>query len=329
LKPVVEIIMKAIVVQEPGGPEVLRIEEVSDPTPGAGQVVVKIGAAGVNPFETLRRAGTPPYNTGPLPYTPGCDGAGEIVAVGLDSKWKVGDRVFVWSPKGSGTYAELALCDQDDVYPLADSVSFEQGAAIGVPYATAHRALFGKANGQKDEFVFIHGATGGVGVAAIQLAQRAGLKVGGSAGDAEGEEFLESLGVRYTTNHKVSDHLSDVLGMTCGAGCDIILEMAAHVNLGKDPEVLAPGGRIVVIGSRGEVTVNPRDWMSREAVVYGMTLFNTPPAQMREILNDVAAGLADGSLQPVIGQKFSLDEAPQAHAAILEGGARGKIVLTL
>lgn len=321
--------MKAIVVQEPGGPEVLRVEEVPDPTPSGKQVVVKIGAAGVNPFETLRRAGTPPYHTGAFPYTPGCDGAGEIVAVGPDSSHKVGERVFLWSPKGSGTYAQMTLCDENDVYPLADEISFQQGAALGVPYATAHRALFGKANGQKGEFVFIHGATGGVGVAAIQLAQRAGLKVGGSAGDSEGEEFLESLGVRYTTNHKAPDHLSDVLGMTCGAGCDIILEMAAHINLGKDPEVLAPGGRIVVIGSRGEVTVNPRDWMSREAIVYGMTLFNTPAAQIREILTDVSEGLSDGSLAPIIGEEFSLEEASQAHSAVGKSGARGKIVLTI
>jgi NADPH2:quinone reductase len=321
--------MKAIVVQEPGGPELLKIEEVPDPTPGPGQIVIQIGAAGVNPFETLRRAGTPPYNTGPYPYTPGCDGAGEVVAVGPDSKWKVGDRVFTWSPKGSGTYAELMLCDQDDAYPLADGITFQQGAALGVPYATAHRAMFGKANGKPGEFVFIHGATGGVGVAAIQLAQRAGLKVGGSAGDSDGEAFLESLGVRYTTNHKAPDHLSDVLGMTCGAGCDIILEMAAQVNLGKDPQVLAPNGRIVVIGSQGEVTVNPRDWMSREAAVFGMSLFNTPPAQIKEILSDISAGIAEGQLSPVIGQEFALEDAPKAHAAILESGARGKIVLTI
>ncbi|RYG64562.1 NADPH:quinone reductase [bacterium] len=321
--------MKAIVVEDHGGPEVLQIQEVPDPTPGPGQVVVKLGAAGVNPFETLRRAGTPPYNVGPMPYTPGCDGAGEIVAVGEGTHWKGGDRVFTWSPKGSGTYAELMLCSQDDVYPLADNVTFEQGAAIGVPYATAHRALFGKANGKAGEFVFIHGATGGVGIAAIQLAKRAGLKIGGSAGDAAGEEFLESLGVRYTANHSQVDHMSDVLGMTCGAGCDIILEMAAHRNLGSDGGALAPGGRIVVIGSRGEVSVNPRDWMGREAVVYAMSLFNTPPDQIQEIFSDISAGLAEGQLSPIIGQEFALEDAAEAHQAILKSGARGKIILKI
>ena len=320
--------MKAIVVRDFGGPEALQIEEIADPTPQSGQVVVKIHAAGVNPIETYRRAGTPPYNSGPLPYTPGSDGAGEIVALGTGvENWKIGDRVFVYSPKGSGTYAQMCVCSEDDVFALPENVSFEQGAALGVSYATAHRALFGKANAKSGEFVFIHGATGGVGTAAIQLAQRAGLKVGGSAGSAAGEAFLEDLGVRYTTNHNANDYLSDVLGMTCGRGCDIVLEMLANQNLGADPQVLAPFGRIVVIGNRGEATVNPRDWMMRDATIFGMTLFNVSPAELREIYADLGAGLRDGTLNPIVGQKFALSEASAAHIAVMQSGARGKIVL--
>lgn len=320
--------MKAILVSRPGAPDVLQIQEVADPTPQRGQVVVKIGAAGINPVETYRRAGTPPYNSGPLPYTPGTDGAGEIVAVGEGvEKWKIGDRVYLYSPRGSGTYAEMCLCDQNDVFALPQNVSFEQGAALGVPYATAHRALFGRANAKAGEFVFIHGATGGVGVAAIQLAQRAGLQVGGSAGSAAGESFLESLGLKYTTNHNADDYLSDVLGMTCGRGCDVILEMLANQNLGQDPQVLAPFGRIVIIGNRGEATVNPRDWMGRDASILGMMLSNASAAQLQEIHADLGVGLADGSLKPVIARKFSLAEAPQAHEAVMQSGARGKIVL--
>ena len=320
--------MKAIRVHETGEPNVLKLEEIPDPLPAAGQVVVKIYAAGVNPVETYRRAGKAPYNLGIFPYTPGSDGAGTIAALGSDVEgWRVGDRVYLCAPKGSGTYAELALCDASEIYALLQSVSFEQGAALGVPYATAHRALFGKAAAQAGEFVFIHGATGGVGVAAIQLAQAAGLKVGGSAGSAEGEAFLESLGVRYTTNHNAPDYLSDVLGMTCGRGCDIILEMLANENLGRDPQVLAPFGRIVVVGNRGSVEVNPRDWMSRDATVYGMTLFNTTPEQRNQIHGDIRTGLEKGDLKPIIGQEFSLQEAPQAHTAVMQSGARGKVVL--
>ncbi|MBW3637671.1 MAG: NADPH:quinone reductase [Armatimonadetes bacterium] len=320
--------MKAIVVSQYGGPEVLKLEEVPDLTPQSGQVVVKIHAAGVNPVETYRRAGIPPYNSGPLPYTPGSDGAGEIFAIGPDGEgWDIGDRVYLYAPKGSGTYAEFCLCDQSEVFRLPANISIEQGAALGVPYATAHRALFGKANAKAGEFVFIHGATGGVGVAAIQLAQRAGLQVGGSAGSSAGEEWLESLGVKYTTNHNAPDYLSDVLGMTCGRGCDIILEMLANQNLGRDPDVLAPLGRIVVIGNRGAVTVNPRDWMMRDAAIFGMTLFNVSPTDLKLIHAELATGLANGDLHPLIGQKFSLEEAPQAHRAVMQSGARGKIVL--
>lgn len=320
--------MKAIRVHENGEPDVLKLEEIPDPQPAAGQVVVKIHAAGINPVDTYRRAGKPPYNLSTFPYTPGSDGAGEIVSVGADVEgWKVGDRVYVWSPKGSGTYAELTLCDAAEVFALPANVSYEQGAALGVPYSTAHRALFGKAGGQAGEFVFIHGATGGVGVAAIQLALAAGLKVGGSAGSAEGEAFLESLGVRYTTNHNAPDYLSDVLGMTCGRGCDIILEMLANENLGRDPQVLAPFGRIVVVGNRGQVEVNPRDWMSRDATVYGMTVFNTTLEERAQIHRDIHTGLEKGQLKPVISQRFSLQEAPQAHLAVTQGGSRGKVVL--
>lgn len=320
--------MQAIRVHQTGDPDVLTLEEIPDPQPSAGQVVVKIYAAGVNPVETYRRAGKAPYDLGIFPYTPGSDGAGEIAAIGPDVEgWSVGDRVYLCAPKGSGTYAEMTLCNASDVYRLPDNVSYAKGAALGVPYATAHRALFGRAGAKAGEFVFIHGATGGVGVAAIQLALAAGLKVGGSAGSSQGEEFLESLGLRYTTNHNAPNYLSDVLGMTCGAGCDIILEMLANQNLGQDPEVLAPFGRIVVIGNRGTVEVNPRDWMSRDATIHAMTLFNTTPQQRAEIHQELVQGLEKGQLNPIIGQEFSLEQAPQAHTAVMESGSRGKIIL--
>jgi len=320
--------MKAIVVEDFGDSSVLELKEVADLTPSKGQILVKIHAAGVNPVETYKRAGTPPYNTGPLPYTPGSDGAGEVVAVGPEvSKWKIGDRVYLFSSKGSGTYAEFCVCGENEAFRLPENVSYEQGAALGVPYATAHRALFGKAGAKSGEFVFIHGATGGVGVAALQLALAHGCKVGGSAGSAQGEAFLESQGVRYTTNHRASDYMSDVLGMTCGRGCDVLLEMAANVNLNADPQVVAPYGRIVVIGNRGKIEINPRDWMSRDISIHGMTLFNVPAAALQEIHADLLTKLESGALKPVISQSYSLAEASKAHDAVLESGKFGKIVI--
>ena len=319
--------MKAIIVDDFGGPEALQIQTVPDPTPQNGEVVVRLHAAGVNPVETYQRAGTPPYNNVEFPWTPGSDGAGEIAAIGDDvSDWKIGDRVYVYAPKGNGTYAEMIACKSSQVHRLPDNVSFEAGAAMGVPYATAHRALFGKANAKAGEVVFIHGASGGVGTAAIQLANRAGLSVAGSASD---EDFIEKVGAKYTFNHNVEGYMSDALGATCGRGFDLILEMKAGENLGKDAEVLAPFGRIVVIGSGGPVEINPRDWMGKDATVMGMTLFNVTGAQLQEIHADLVDGLQSGQLRPIIAQTFKLGDASNSHVAVMEGESHGKIVLTM
>ena len=321
--------MQAIVVSDFGGPEVLELREVPDPSPAKNQIVVQMRAVGVNPVEAYKRAGTPPYNLSPLPHTPGTDGAGEIVAAGADSRWKIGDRVYLYSPKGSGTYAQFCVCDDADAFELPSNVSFEAGAALGVPYATAHRALFGKANAKAGEFVFVHGATGGVGVAAVQIALAKGCKVGGSAGSAQGEAFLEALGVRYTTNHNQNDYLSDVLGMTCGRGCDVLLEMLANVNLPHVPDVMAPFGRVVIIGNRGTCELNPRAWMGKDLSIFGMTLFNVAPDELRQIHAELGELLRSGALSPVVCQQFPLAQASAAHEAVMQNGKFGKIVLSV
>ena len=319
--------MKAIIVQDFGGPEALQIQTVPDPKPANGEVVVRLRAAGVNPVEIYQRAGTPPYNTTEFPWTPGSDGAGEIVEIGEEVyDWKIGDRVYVYAPRGAGTYAEMIACRAEQVHRLPDNVSFEAGASMGVPYATAHRALFGKGGAKGGEVVFIQGASGGVGTAAIQLANRAGLSVAGSASD---EAFIAKVGAKYTFNHHEDGYMSDALGATCGRGFDLILELKADANLGKDAEVTAPFGRIVVIGSGGPVEINPRDWMGKDITVMGMTLFNVNGAQLKEIHADLVDGLQSGQLRPIIDQTFDLADAAKAHQAVTQGEAHGKIVLTI
>jgi len=318
--------MKAIRVFEPGEPDVLQLKDVSDPVPGPGQVVVKLAAIGVNPVETYIRSGRYPAPA-TMPYTPGTDGAGVVAAVGQGVRSpKVGDRVYVIKSM-TGTYAELALCDKGSVFPLPANVTFEQGAALGVPYATAYRALFQRGGAVPGECVFIHGASGGVGTAAIQWARSRGITVAGSAGSAEGEEFIRSIGAQYTLNHSQEGYMSDALGVTCGRGFDVILEMAANINLGADLEVLAPGGRVVVVGNRGTVEVNPRELMAREAAVYGVTLMKATPVELASIHAAIGAGLENGALRPIIDRRFPLAEAAQAHVAIMESGSRGKIIL--
>jgi NADPH2:quinone reductase len=318
--------MKAIRVYEFGGPEVMKPEEVPDPRPGAGEVLVRIHAAGVNPVDTYIRTGT--YTRKPaLPYTPGSDGAGVVQSTGEGvTKFRKGDRVYV-AGSLSGTYAELALCSQSQVHPLAKAASFAQGAAIGVPYATAYRGLFHKARARAGETVLVHGASGGVGTAALQLGRAAGMMMIGTAGTAKGRELVLQEGAHHVLDHSGGEYLASIMELTGGRGVDVILEMLANKNLGKDLAVLARDGRVVVIGSRGPVEINPRDTMGRDATIIGMTLFNVSDADMASIHAGLVAGLENGTLRPVVGREMPLAEAGRAHQAVMEPGAHGKIVL--
>ena len=317
--------MKAIRVHEFGPPEVMRLEDVPDLRPGAGQVVVRVKAVGVNPADTYTRSGT--YARKPtLPYTPGVDGAGVIEAVGEKVTLPVRMRVYI-SGTLTGSYAEQALCDEFDVHPLPEKLTFSQGAGVNVPYATAYRALFQRAHALAGETVLVHGATGGVGIAAVQIARAAGMKVIGTGGTAKGRELVLQQGATQVFDHTTPDYLNQILAFTSGRGVDVILEMLANVNLGKDLEILSPGGRVAVIGSRGRVEINPRDTMSRDAAILGMLLWNTPRQDAIRIHSALSAGLENGTLRPVVGKEMPLADAPRAHEAVMQPGAYGKIVL--
>jgi NADPH2:quinone reductase len=305
---------------------VLKLEEVPDPQPGPGQIVIKVHAAGVNPVDAYIRTGT--YASKPdLPYTPGTDAGGVVSAVGADVKrLKAGDRVYTTASK-TGTYAEQALCDEATVHPLPEHVSFEQGAAMGVPYGTAYRALFIRAQVKPAETVLVHGASGGVGTAAVQLALAIGVTVVGTAGSEAGMKLVREQGAQHVLNHSSENHFDDLMRLTDGRGVDAILEMLANKNLAKDLTVLTKKGRIAVVGNRGTIEINPRDAMSREADIRGVTLMNTSPEEYRLIHAALSAGLKNGSLMPVIGERIRLAEASRAHEEIMESGSAGKIVL--
>jgi len=321
--------MKAIRVHQFGGPEVLKLEEVPDLQPGPGQVVVQVRAAGVNPVEAYVRTGT--YAMKPtLPYTPGADAAGVVAAVGEGvTSVKVGDRVYT-SGSLSGTYAEQTLCTEARVHPLPANVSFEQGAAMGVAYGTAYRALFQRGGGKRGEEVLVHGASGGVGTAAVQLARAAGLLVMGTAGTDAGLKLVKEQGAHHAVNHTAAGYLDELMKLTGGRGFDLIIEMLANKNLANDLGLLAKKGRVVVVGSRGPIEINPRDAMTREADIRGMTLFGATEQELREIHAALGVGLENGTLRPVIGQTFPLAEAARAHEEIMKhSGALGKIVLVV
>jgi NADPH2:quinone reductase len=244
--------------------------------------VVQVHAAGVNPVENYIRTGT--YVMKPaLPYTPGADAAGEVAAVGPGvTSVKIGDRVYT-SGSLSGTYAEQTLCTEAQVHPLPANVSFEQGAAMGVAYGTAYRGMFQRGGARPSETVLVHGASGGVGTAAVQLARAAGLVVAGTAGSEAGLKLVTEQGAHHAVNHSAPGYLDELMKFTGGRGFDLILEMLANKNLAADLNMLAKKGRVVVIGNRGTVEINPRDAMSREADIRGLTLFATSEQEWREI----------------------------------------------
>jgi NADPH2:quinone reductase len=321
--------MKAIRVHEFGGPEVLKLEEVPDLHAGPGQVVVKVHAAGVNPVEAYVRTGT--YAIKPsLPYTPGADAAGVVATLGEGvTNVNAGDRVYT-SGSLSGTYAEQTLCAETQVHPLPDKVSFEQGAAMGVAYGTAYRGVFQRGGGKPGETVLVHGASGGVGTAAVQLARAAGMVVIGTAGTEAGLNLVKEQGATHAVNHTATGYLDELMKLTGGRGYDLILEMLANKNLASDLGLLAKKGRVVVIGNRGTIEINPRDAMSRDADIRGMTLFATTEQEAKEMHAALGAGLENGTLRPVIAQKIPLAEAVRAHEEIMKhSGTLGKIVLVV
>ena len=325
--------MKAIRVHEFGGPAVMKLEEIPDPKAGPGEIVVRMRAAGVNPVDVYLHTGTYARKP-PLPYTPGQDGAGDIESIGAGvTGFAPGDRVYIAGPgntvAGAGTYAERALCIPSQLHRLPARTSYAQGAALGVPYATAYRALFHRANARPGETVLVHGATGGVGIGCVELAHARGLTVIGSGGTDAGLAIVRAHGADTVVNHRTSNYTDEIMAATGGRGVNVIVEMAAHVNLDRDLGLLAKHGRVVVVGNRGRVEIDARQAMGRDASILGMTLFNVDEVDLAEIHAALIAGLANGTLNPEIGREVPLADAERAHTAVMEPGALGKTVLAI
>jgi NADPH2:quinone reductase len=318
--------MKAIRVHEFGGPEVMKLEEVPDLTAGPGQVVVSVQAVGVNPVDSYIRTGTY-YLKPPLPYTPGMDAAGTVEAVGEGvESVEVGERVYVGGTL-RGAYAAQALCDAAQVHHLPERVSSAQGAGVNVPYATAYRALYNRAHGQPGETILVHGASGGVGIAAVQMARAGGLTVIGTAGTEKGLKLVLEQGAHHVVDHRKEGYAEEIMALTKGRGVNVILEMLANVNLARDLTLLALRGRVVVIGNRGSIEINPRATMQRDLSILGLTLLNATKEELVSIHAALVAGLESGTLNPVVGREMPLADAPLAHGAVMEPGAYGKVIL--
>jgi NADPH2:quinone reductase len=322
--------MKAICVRKTGGPDVLLLEELPDPIPGEGQVVVRLHAAGVNPVDVYIRSAAQGRNP-VLPYVPGMDGAGVIEAVGPNAPGCApGDRVYLSGAAAlpmNGTYAERAVCTPANVHPLPAHLSYAQGAAVNVAYATAYRSIVDRARALPGDTMLVHGGSGGVGVAAIQIGRAMGLRVFATAGTERGLGLVLQQGAHLAFDHRAPDYLPRILAATAGRGVDVIIEMLANVNLDQDLGLLARNGRVVVVGNRGRVDIDARQTMGRDAAILGMTLMNATPEDRVRIHAALDAGLANGSLTPIVGREFPLADAAAAHEAVMESGAFGKIVL--
>lgn len=319
--------MQAIRVHQTGGPEEMKLETLPDPAPGPGQAVVRIAAVGINPVDTYIRSGKNNYNPKTLPYTPGIDAAGTVESVGPGiHKFKPGNRVYLGGSL-TGTYAQKALCTEAQLHALPDNVSFEQGAGVNVPYVTAYHALFVRGEAVNGQSVLIHGASGGVGTAAIQWAVSAGLRVVGTAGTEAGLKLVKDLGAHAAINHHDPNHLQNALSLTDGKGYDVIVEMLANVNLDKDLALVGRCGRVVIVGSRGRIEIDPRQLMTKGSSVVGTSLVNASDSELLAIHTAIFTALSTGAIRPIIRTTMPLGQAADAHRLVMEPGSYGKIIL--
>src|SRR5581483_717293 len=241
-----------------------------------------------------------------------------------------GDRVYVAGTaagRAFGTYAALAVCNADQVHRLPDQVTFAQGAGVNIPYVTAWRALFDKGRALPGETVLIHGASGAVGIAATQMARAAGLRVFGTAGTDKGRELVRREGAHEVFDHTAPDYQKQIAAKSA-PGINLVIEMLANVNLVRDLEMIAMRGRVVVVGNRGSIELNPRSIMGKDATVVGFTNWNATPAELAIAHAAIIAGMERSGYKPQVGQEIPLVDAAKAHEAVMKPGAYGKIVLT-
>ena len=325
--------MKAIVVDQYGVEDAMQLKDIPEPIPAKDEVLIALKNAGVNPNETYVLTGSYAFFSPPLPFTPGFDGAGIVDAVGDDvTEFKPGDRVYIagfMARSNTRTYAEKAAVSVDGVQHLPDNVSFEPRAALGIPATAAYRAIYIRGDVKEGETVLIHGASGGVGLLSIQMAKEAGATVIGTASSEEGRALVLEYGADYAMDHLSADNKEELLKLCRGKGPDVIIEFLANVNLGLDMEVIAKYGRIVVVGNRGSIEVNPRLLMAKDSDILGLGVPNYTPEEYMAALNKISELLEQEKLVPVVGRHFTLSEAGEAHRVIMDEKTRGKLVFAI
>ncbi|CAO4363528.1 unnamed protein product [Caenorhabditis nigoni] len=319
-------ICRAAVVHRFGGPEMIEVADCGMPQiKNPNQVLVRNHASGINPVDTYIRAGQ--YAKLPtLPYSPGKDGAGIVELVGDAVKnVKAGDRV--WYGMESGSAGEYNVVNRP--FPLPDGVSYSEGASLGVPYMTAYRALFHLAGAKTGDVILVHGASGGVGSALMQLAAWRNIEAVGTAGSKNGLQYLKRLGAKHVYNHSETGYVAKMKADYPG-GFNYIFEMAAHTNLNTDLGLLAPRGKVAVIGNRSETTINARQLMVTEGAVFGVALGMSTEAELADFGHNIVNFLKETEHRPIINKEYSLEQLGQAHKDIMENsGAKGNLVVKI
>jgi NADPH2:quinone reductase len=323
--------MKAIRVETIGGPEVLRFVDVPDlGKPGPGQALVRLKASGVNFMDVGHRRGTYP-SPGPLPFTPGAEGAGLVEAVGEGvTAAKPGDRVaFTGVP---GAYAEAVLADAQQLIHLPEGLSFEQGAAFPLQGITAHYLIHEYRKPKPGDIVLIHAAAGGVGGLLVQWARHLGATVIGTVSNEAKARAAKEAGAHHVVRYTQADFAVEVKRISAGHGADLILDGVGKSTFKGDLEAVAVRGHIVVFGGASGAAdpVSPNTFMPNSFSVSGggMRNFVRTPAELQQRAHDVLAGLKEGWLKLKVAT-FPLAEAAKAHERLEGRETLGKLVLTV
>jgi NADPH2:quinone reductase len=317
--------MRAVRYHDHGGPDVLGVDEIDRPDPEPDEILVEIRAASVNPVDTSFRSGE--YGDVSLPAIPGGDGAGVVAAVGSEvEEFAEGDRIVVggMGHGDGGTFAEYATIPRMKVAHLPESVSFEDGAAISNVGVTAWMALVENAGLKPTEYCLVHGGSGGVGHAAVQLGTAMGADVIATAGSEDAREQVRDLGAVAAFDYDSETLTDDVREETDGKGTDVILDHRPEDYLGLDITVAAQNGRIITI-TGGIPAVEDAPLHGKELTIRGMAIANTPERQ--PILRRLARLIERDDLTPVVADTFDFEEAGDAHRAVTEGGYVGKLVV--
>jgi NADPH:quinone reductase len=319
--------MKAMRAHQFGGPDQLRLEEAPEPQVQAGQVMIRVRAAGINPADLVRLSGRLGSLT--LPYIPGTDVCGEVerLGAGVDNV-KQGQRVF--GRALTGGYVERTCLAVGEAIPLPANLSFEEGAAIPIPFYTAYHALHNKALVKSGEAVLVSAGGGGVGVAAIQLARIAGARVMTTVGSMEKAERVRALGAHAAINYKEQDFVAEAQKFTDQKGLDVIIENVAADNLAKDFLAVAPRGRIVVIGTgtgkAGDANFPVFAALMKDVTMLGMSLINAAAA-IPEMARILCGLFREGKIKALVSKSYPLAEAAKAMDDLMAARVFGKLVL--